>query len=349
MYCIDDYDYRLPSGLIAQEPEKARDHSRLLGLDRRTGDITHHLFADIERLLRPGDLLVVNDTRVIPGRLVGTKETGGRIEVLMLDYPTGAARGKAPSSCMYKASRPPRSGSRITFSDQLTARVVDAAGGRCTLAFEYEGTFDDILEKTGDIPLPPYIRRDAGQAPCDDASVYQTVYAARRGAVAAPTAGLHFTAELLDRLEDRGISRTAVTLHVGYGTFSPVRVTDIRDHQIHSEAFTVSEETADAVNRARGEGRRVIAVGTTSVRTLEYAWGTDGRVHPGDGQCDLFIYPGYRFRCIDGMITNFHLPRSTLMMLVSAFAGRNPIMAAYREAIEREYRFFSYGDAMLIV
>lgn len=353
MFAIDDYDYPLPEALIAQSPAARRDQSRLLVLDRQAGRHGHHRFCELERLLSPGDLLVVNNTAVIPGRLLGRKASGGKAEVLILDYAAGLRgrrrRGAFVCECLVKAARRPRPGTVITFEAGLEARVESAVNGTCRLNFADGRALEALLPKIGQVPLPPYIRRQPGQAPpCDDAHAYQTLFAEHQGAIAAPTAGLHFTPEVVRALAARGVNIVAITLHVGYGTFSPVRVTDIRRHPIHSEWYHIPQPVADAVNRARDGGRRVVAVGTTSVRTLEFATGADGRLTPGSGQCDLFIYPGYRFRQVDAMITNFHLPRSTLLMLVSAFAGRKRVLAAYAEAIARGYRFFSYGDAMLL-
>jgi len=360
MFQLKEYGYDLPQDLIAQTPSARRDTSRLLCLDRRDGRITHRVFADLPVLLDPTDLLVVNDTEVVPARLYGRKATGGKVEILILDHHDGEAAGarEVTRDCMLKAAKRPKPGTRLFFDRGLTAEVVESREAVHTLRFSSPEPFESILYRIGQMPLPPYIRRNGdgkrgtaaggGDEAPDDRTHYQTVYAARKGAVAAPTAGLHFTPELLARIRERGVTVVAVTLHVGYGTFVPVRVDDIREHRMHHEAFTIPEKTAEAVNLARSEGRRVVAVGTTSVRTLEYAAGPDGRIAPGSGDCDLFIYPGYRFRAVDAVITNFHLPESTLIMLVSAFAGRDNVLSAYREAVARRYRFFSYGDAMLI-
>ncbi|WP_369688297.1 tRNA preQ1(34) S-adenosylmethionine ribosyltransferase-isomerase QueA [Desulfatitalea tepidiphila] len=344
MYELNDYGYVLPEGLIAQQPAERRDRSRLLRLDRMSGRVTHGTFGDIADLLAPGDVLVRNNTRVIPGRLLGRKPTGGRVEVLVLDFAQGVTRGEF--TCLVKASKRPRPGSRLIFDQGLEARVLDVQERTCTLAFEGVPDFEAVLERIGHVPLPPYIRRADTNG---DHDTYQTVYAAEKGAIAAPTAGLHFTPSLLERLADRGVVIADLTLHVGYGTFLPVEARDIRDHRMHSEWFTLPGETAEAVNQARAAGRRVVAVGTTCVRTLEYCAGPGGRLEPLSGACDLFIYPGYEFRAVDAMITNFHLPKSTLLMLVSAFAGRERILAAYAEAVRLGYRFFSYGDAMIIL
>jgi S-adenosylmethionine:tRNA ribosyltransferase-isomerase len=353
VFAIEDYDYPLPEGLIAQSPAAGRDRSRLLVLDRRSGRLGHHRFRELEGLLNPGDLLVVNNTAVIPGRLMGRKATGGKAEVLILDYAAGlrhSRRGGAfVCECLVKSARRCQPGTVITFEAGLEARVESARNGTCRLSFADGRALEALLPTIGRVPLPPYIHRQPGQTPpCDDLNAYQTLFAEHKGAIAAPTAGLHFTPEVVRGLAARGVKIVAITLHVGYGTFSPVRVTDIRRHPIHSEWYHIPQPVAEAVNRAREQGRRVVAVGTTSVRSLEFATDADGRLTPGSGQCDLFIYPGYRFRQVDAMITNFHLPRSTLLMLVSAFAGRERVLAAYAEAIARGYRFFSYGDAMLL-
>jgi S-adenosylmethionine:tRNA ribosyltransferase-isomerase len=303
-------------------------------------------------LLTPCDLLVVNNTRVVPARLLGHKSTGGKVEVLILDYAGGlqrlSAEGVFTSACLIKASKKPKPGARLHFSDDLSAEIIASRDDIHTLQFTSPHSFEATLERTGIVPLPPYIKRAAPAENPHDRHDYQTVYATEKGAVAAPTAGLHFTPRLMQALEARGIPVVALTLHVGHGTFLPVRVTDIRDHAMHAERFTVTPTVAAAINRHKARGGRIVAVGTTSVRTLEYAAGPDGRLQAMDGQNDLYIYPGYRFRLVDAMITNFHLPQSTLLMLVSAFAGREAILAAYREAIQQRYRFFSYGDGMLI-
>lgn len=349
MYRRQDYHYELPERLVAQNPVPDRQHSRLLHLERSAGGVGHHCFSDLPDLLRAGDLLVVNNTAVIPGRLYGRKPTGGKIEILILDYHAVPQGGDCERlhRCMVRASKPVRPGMRLDFDDKLSAEVVSAADGIATLRFLCETNFDTLIEEIGHLPLPPYIRRFGGDD-ARDRRRYQTVYATRKGAIAAPTAGLHFSVDLMDRLQAQGIQMAQVTLHVGYGTFVPVRVDDIRQHKMHAEWFDLTEETAAAINATKDAGRRVIAVGTTSVRTLESSTGPDGRVTAGSGACDLFIYPGYRFKSVDALITNFHLPESTLLMLVSALAGRERILSAYREAVAKEYRFFSYGDAMLI-
>jgi S-adenosylmethionine:tRNA ribosyltransferase-isomerase len=352
MYTLDDYNYQLPEALIAQSPAPQRDGSRLLHLRKMGGTRTHRRFQDIVDLLRPTDVLVVNDTRVVPGRLYGRKQSGGKVELLILDYGEKAARRQDANQriyhCLIKASKQARPGTRMFFDRELVADVLDFEDGIYTVAFSAPESFEKLLARIGRVPLPPYIKRTENSPDEADRGRYQTVYAREPGAVAAPTAGLHFTEDILARIADKGIALAPLTLHVGYGTFVPVRVDDIRKHQMHDEWFCVPEETARLIRQAKTEDRRVVAVGTTSVRTLEYTAGTDGGVAPGCGRCDLFIYPGYAFKIVDAMITNFHLPRSTLLMLVSAFAGRETILEAYREAVEEKYRFFSYGDAMLI-
>ncbi len=351
MYSLSDYDYHLPIKHIAQTPADRRDRSRLLRLCRKTGRTHHHRFDDLVHLLAPGDVLVVNNTEVIPARLFGRKETGGRVEVLLLNYPQARpddATGRMTGRCLIRASRRPGVGTRIRLGDAATATVTGFDKGVFDIDLSFDGDMDAILNRIGHIPLPPYIQRNGDAPPCDDARAYQTVFAREKGAVAAPTAGLHFTPDLLNQLKSAGVQIVTITLHVGYGTFSPVRVDDIRDHQIHTEAYRISTPAARTINAARAAGHRIIAVGTTSCRTLEYAARPAGGVAPGRGMCDLFIYPGYRFKVVDALITNFHLPQSTLLMLVSALAGREKILAAYRAAIEQGYRFFSYGDAMFI-
>ena len=351
-YDIGDYDYDLPEDRIAQYPADRREDARLLALDRQTGATMHRRFAELDQLLGPSDVLVVNDTRVLPARLLGHKSTGGKIEVLLIDYAGGRQTGETPYTfecqCLIRASRTPKPGTELYFGPELTGQVLSAEQGAFTVAFHSRQPFDRVLEQIGRVPLPPYIKRNGQNPQPEDRQHYQTVYAAQNGAVAAPTAGLHFSENLLSRLRKKGVDILPVTLHVSYGTFMPVRVSDIRKHRMHTERYQISESTAEHINSARDEGRRIMAVGTTAVRTLEYAADASGRVSPHQGACDLFIYPGYKFRLVDAMITNFHLPRSTLLMLVSAFAGRQRILSAYQEAVEKGYRFFSYGDAMLI-
>jgi len=353
MFNLSDYHYELPPDLIAQQPVGQRDRSRLLGLDRQTGEITHAVFSAIGDYFNAGDVLVVNNTAVIPARLTGKKETGGRVEVLISDFAGGQKsnqnNGNFVCRCLVKSAKPSVPGTWFHFADDLKAEVLEAGYPDYRLKFYAEGDFETLLYRIGQVPLPPYIKRNSeGVSECDDRSAYQTVYASCKGAIAAPTAGLHFTDNLLNELRAGGVNVVELTLHVGYGTFLPVRVVDIRRHQMHAETFSISAPGAEAINSARANGKRVIAVGTTCVRTLEYASNSDGAVQAGSGNCDLFIYPGYRFKTVDAMITNFHLPQSTLLMLVSAFAGREQVLSAYREAIQRRYRFFSYGDAMFI-
>ena len=334
-----DFDFQLPEELIAQYPAAERDASRLLLLDGKTGRYSDRNFTDLVSLVNPGDLLVFNDTRVIPARLFGRKATGGRVEILV-------ERLLDETGCLahVQASKTPREGSRIMLDGGIELRV----GGRQDDLFELKlaggKALTDVLEQQGHTPLPPYIRR-ADEAV--DADRYQTVYARKPGAVAAPTAGLHFTRALIGELEKNGIMSAYVTLHVGAGTFQPVREENIENHRMHSEWYQVSEAVCEQVNAAKQAGNRVIAVGSTSVRCLEAAT-VNGRLQPFHGETDIFIYPGFGFQTVDAMITNFHLPGSTLLLLVCAFAGRDNIMKAYRHAIETEYRFFSYGDAMFI-
>ncbi len=343
MYSIDDYDYKLPRDLIAQEPAGRRDRCRLLSLERRSGLVSHGNFHDLPGMLAAGDVLVINDTRVVAGRLYGRKQTGGKVEVLILDYHQGRTRGVF--QCLVRASKRPRPGSRLYFDLGLEAEVLEAGPDTVCLKFSPAADLDRILEKIGSMPLPPYIQR---RESCQDRRDYQTVYARCKGAIAAPTAGLHFTGKLLDRLRDRGVEIVPLTLHVGYGTFVPVRTDDIRKHRMHAEWYELSRQSAERILAARGRGGKVVAVGTTCVRTLEYCAADHGRLEAGKGACDLFIYPGYTFKIVDAMITNFHLPKSTLLMLVSAFAGREKILEAYRQAVAQGYRFYSYGDAMFI-
>lgn len=353
MYNLSDYDYDLPENLIAQHPERKRDHSRLLRLERKTGKVEHRFFHEIAELLRPEDILVVNNTKVIPARLFGKKETGGEVEVFLLEYFENSTDKNRESKnlikCLIKASKAPRPGNIICFDQGLIATVVSSENGFYHVKFSFQGNFDDILQRVGRMPVPPYIRRDKKSGDMwDDQTSYQTVYATNKGAVAAPTAGLHFTETLIDRIEKNGIKIVPITLHVGYGTFVPVRVSDIREHKIHSERFEISEKSAQIINNGIRQNRRIIAVGTTCVRTLEFAFNENDLILPGPGTCDLYIYPGYRFKVVNAMITNFHLPQSTLIMLVSAFAGKDKIFEAYKNAIENNYRFYSYGDAMFI-
>ena len=353
MFSLNDYHYELPADLIAQQPVKQRDHAKLLVMDRQTGRLSHAVFSAVGNYLKAGDVLVVNNTAVIPGRLTGKKETGGKVEVLISDFVgariSNGGNGCIISQCLVKSSKLPLPGTWLHFAECLKAEVLEIRNGDCILKFYSSSDFESLLYKIGQVPLPPYIKRNSeGMPDCDDITDYQTVYASRKGAIAAPTAGLHFTEHLLGELRAGGVKVVEITLHVGYGTFLPVRVADIRHHQMHAEQFTISAEAAEAINTALSGGKRVIAVGTTCVRTLEHAAKPTGKVQAGSGRCDLFIFPGFHFKAVDAMVTNFHLPRSTLLMLVSAFAGRKNVLNAYQEAIRRRYRFYSYGDAMLI-
>ena len=353
MYSLSDYDYTLPEKLIAQKPANRRENSRILRLDRTTGNFSDHRFFKLVDMLKSNDVLVVNNTKVIPARLFGHKETGGKVEILIINYATATqhtqTNKKIEFECLVKASKTPKVGTRMDFGPDLQGIVSFVHQRTCTIKFLSKKPFDEILDQLGVMPLPPYIKREQESDPkWHDRTNYQTVYAKNKGAVAAPTAGLHFSNEMINRLKEKGVSIATITLHVGYGTFMPVRVKDIRTHQMHSEQFNISEETADTINSAKKNGRRIVAVGTTSVRTLEYVSDENGHIKSGTGNCDLFIYPGYQFKCIDAMITNFHLPKSTLLMLVSAFAGRKYILNAYKAAIEDKFRFYSYGDAMFI-
>lgn len=353
MYGIDDYDYTLPPDRIAQCPCSKRDESRLLRLDRATGTIRHYRFSDLPKLLRPDDLLVVNDTAVVPARLYGKKASGGRVELLLLDYAGSIAAQpdakRVICRCLVRSAKPCREGTSLFFDSCLTAQVISCNGETVTLELTSEEPIARVIDAIGIVPLPPYIhRRDPGGSASEDALRYQTVYARQKGAVAAPTAGLHFTEELLQQLRSIGVRCISITLHVGYGTFVPVRAEDIRRHVMHAEWFRLSAEAAREINDAKNRGRRVVAVGTTVVRTLEFCTDQDGMLQERSGACDLFIYPGYRFRTVNAMITNFHLPKSTLLMLVSAFSDRTTILRTYEEAVREGYRFYSYGDAMLI-
>jgi S-adenosylmethionine:tRNA ribosyltransferase-isomerase len=348
---VADFHYELPERLIAQEPLARRDASKLMVLDRRTGAIEHRAFGDLPDRLETGDLLVVNDTRVVNARLSALKATGGRIEVLLLERLSRDPSGEAEEWRALVRGFPSAS-PKFAFSGGLEAEVLsrEAGGETARVALRAPGGVARALETTGEPPTPPYIRRSPGDARLEeDRGRYQTVYAAAPGAVAAPTAGLHFTESLLDRIRSRGTGVSALTLHVGWGTFRPVRARRVEEHTVDPEPCLILQPTADACARAKAAGARVVAVGTTVVRALESAADEKGRVLPGARLCDLFIHPGYRFRAVDAMITNFHLPRSSLLMLVCAFAGRDLVMRAYAEAIEREYRFYSYGDAMLIL
>ena len=344
MYSLEDYQYELPAELIAQVPVESRDEARMMVLNRERGSIEHSNIAALESCLAPGDLIVLNVTQVVPARLLGRKESGGRVEVLVLN----PATAKSPYRCLLKASKPPKPGTILLFGDGVKARVYGpVVEGQTGIEFLGSRTLMEVLEAVGCVPLPPYIRRNGSPGKVDDNRTYQTVYACRPGAVAAPTAGLHFSQPLLDRLRQKGIILASLTLHVGFGTFQPVREQDIRKHRLQEEFYEIPVETALAVNRAKANGARVVAVGTTTVRALEFV-ANRGIVNPGRGWCDLMIYPGFRFQIVDGLLTNFHLSGSSLIMLVSAWAGRSLLLKAYNEAIQRRYRFYSYGDAMFI-
>ncbi|WP_048306171.1 tRNA preQ1(34) S-adenosylmethionine ribosyltransferase-isomerase QueA [Halomonas sp. PR-M31] len=337
-----DFHFDLPDELIARYPSKQRSDCRLLCVDGESGELAHRRFPDLLGLLAPGDLLVFNDTRVIPARLHGHKASGGRVEML-LERPLDAHRGLAH----IRASKSPKPGTELIFEGGIHAVVEGRREALFELRFLGETPLIDLLERHGHMPLPPYITREDELT---DRERYQTVYACREGAVAAPTAGLHFDQPLMDALRERGIEHAFVTLHVGAGTFQPVRVEDIREHHMHSEWLEVNETTCEQMRAARARGNRVVAVGTTSVRCLESACANspNGEIAPFRGETDIFIYPGYQWRCVDALITNFHLPESTLLMLVSAFAGFEPVMRAYQEAVAHRYSFFSYGDAMFL-
>ncbi len=335
-----DFDFQLPEELIAQTPLEQRDASRLLTLDKHTGAVGHHHFYDLMRFLRPGDCLVLNDSRVLPARLVGRRPTGGACEVLLL-----VDRGGDLWECLVRPGRKLKPGAQVIFGDgQLTATVEEELNdGKRAVRFHYQGIFLEILEQLGRMPLPPYIK-----AELQDQERYQTVYSKVVGSAAAPTAGLHFTPELLEQVREYGVKICYVTLHVGLGTFRPVKAEDIQDHEMHSEFCMVSQETADTINQTKRDGGRVICVGTTSCRTVESFAAEDGTMSERSGWTNIFIYPGYHFKVLDALITNFHLPQSTLIMLVSALAGREHVLSAYETAVRERYRFFSFGDAMMI-
>ena len=336
-----DFYYDLPQELIAQTPLDKRDSSRLMTLDRMTGETAHHHFYELPEFLNPGDCLILNDSRVLPARLLGQRlPGGGACEVLLL-----TDKGDKTWECLVRPGRKMRTGAKLSFGNgELTAEVVgEVEGGNRLVRFDYEGIFLEVLEHLGKMPLPPYIKEEL-----QDQERYQTVYSKVLGSAAAPTAGLHFTPELLEKIAAKGVGIGYVTLHVGLGTFRPVKEEEITDHEMHSEFCTVPPETAELINRTKANGGRVICVGTTSCRTLESWAAEDGHMEPKAGWTNIYIYPGYRFKVMDGLVTNFHLPESTLIMLVSAFAGREHVLAAYEEAVKERYRFFSFGDAMFI-
>lgn len=337
-----DFYYDLPQNLIAQTPLKDRSSSRLLCVDKNTGALRHGVFTDIEQHINEGDCLVVNDTRVIPARLYGVKEaTGGKIEFLLL-----TRKEQDVWEVILKPGKKAKPGARFVFGDGLlTAEILDVVNdGNRLVRFYYNGLFENVLDTLGEMPLPPYITEHL-----DDKERYQTVYSKHSGSAAAPTAGLHFTPELMDSLKNKGVNIAYVTLHVGLGTFRPVKVDDVENHKMHSEFYVLTQENADIINNTKKNGGRVISVGTTSTRVLETVADKDGFVNEASGWTDIFIYPPYKFKCPDGLITNFHLPESTLLMLVSAFSSKEIIMNAYKEAVDEKYRFFSFGDAMFIV
>jgi len=362
---INDFGFTLPEELIAQEPCEERDHSRLMLVNREGGMIEQRLFFEIIDYLKPGDLLVINDTRVIPARLVGKKGTGGKAEIFLLERDNGA---EDVWECLVGGKRI-RPGVFIQFNDNLKGEVLEEVGdGRFKIRFHTDRDLEEVLEEIGQVPLPPYIRRekDGGDCPrftdeaqrsrrigtvpvIQDKDRYQTVFADKKGAVAAPTAGLHFTDALIQKIKEKGVDIAPVTLHVGPGTFLPVRVENIEDHRMLPERYEIPSASAEMINRAKREERRVVAVGSTSMRTMEAGSDEKGIVIAGKGRTSIFIYPGYTFKVVDALITNFHLPKSTLLMLVSAFAGKDLIFKAYRKAIEEKYRFYSYGDAMIII
>lgn len=337
-----DFFYDLPEELIAQDPLEDRTASRLLVLNRETGAVEHKIFSDVIDYLNEGDCLVINNTRVIPARLIGEKEgTGGKVEVLLLKR-----RANDVWETLVKPGKKLRPGARVTFGDgRLKAEILEIAEeGNRLVRFYYEGIFEEILDSLGEMPLPPYITHKL-----EDKEMYQTVYAKFDGSAAAPTAGLHFTKELLSKIEEKGIKIASITLHVGLGTFRPVKVDDVNNHHMHTEWYEVNAEAADIINETKRNGGRVICVGTTSCRTIESVADENGYMKAKTGETDIFIYPGYKFKVMDGLITNFHLPESTLVMLVSAFAGKENVLAAYETAVKERYRFFSFGDAMILI
>ena len=339
---LHDFYYDLPKELIAQDPLTDRSSSRLLVMDKKSGEFSHDIFRNITKYLKKGDCLVLNDTKVIPARLFGTRcDTNALIEILLL-----TRKSDTDWECLVRPGKKARTGCRLSFGEgELFGTIVDVLDdGNRIIRFEFDGIFEEILDRLGQMPLPPYITHTL-----KDKDRYQTVYAVHTGSAAAPTAGLHFTKELLQEIEEKGVKIAKVTLHVGLGTFRPVKEENILDHHMHSEYYTVTEETAQLINQTRAEGGRIICVGTTSTRTLESVASEDGTMRAASGWTDIFIYPGYRFKVTDGLITNFHLPESTLVMLVSAFSTRENILRAYQAAIDEKYRFFSFGDAMFLI
>jgi S-adenosylmethionine:tRNA ribosyltransferase-isomerase len=337
---VSDFNYELPEKLIAQHPYDKRDEARLMVLDRKNQIIEHKIFKDVLDYLNPGDCLVINNTKVLPARLYGTKDTGAKVEFLLLKRIE-----KDFWEVMVRPGNKLKPGTKVTFGDGiLKAEILDVLdGGNRKVKFEYEGIFNEILDKIGLMPLPPYIKERLKEN-----DKYQTVYAKYDGSAAAPTAGLHFTKELLEQIKEKGVEIANVTLHVGIGTFRPVKVENVEEHNMHSEHYYIKKEDAEKINKAKQNGKKIIAVGTTSCRVLESVADENGLVKETEGDTSIFIYPGYKFKCIDNLITNFHLPESTLIMLVSSLAGKDFIMKAYNEAVQKEYLFFSFGDAMLI-
>ena len=348
---LKGYSYNLPEDKIAQCPTTKRDNSKLLVLQTGTDTVKHQRFSDIADIIKPEDMLVVNNTQVFPARLLGQKETGGKAEIFLLNFPVRkkAEDNKATATALIKSSKRPKAGSVITINSTFSCTVMELLdGGKALLQLNYENDLTETLRVSGQVPLPPYINRKNGTTD-EDETRYQTVYARETGAVAAPTAGLHFTRELLDKIERQGTLSGHITLHVGYGTFAPVRVEKITEHKIHEEYINIPEETVRKIKETKARGGRVWAVGTTTVRALEFGAQKNGRLTATEGWCNLYIYPGFTFRVIDNLITNFHLPDSSLMFLVSALCGRKTLLNCYEEAIQEDYRFFSYGDAMAII
>ncbi|KUO50640.1 MAG: S-adenosylmethionine:tRNA ribosyltransferase-isomerase [Desulfitibacter sp. BRH_c19] len=338
---VSEFDFHLPTHLIAQEPINQRDMSRLIVLHRAGQSIEHKSFHQLPEYIEEGDLLVLNQTKVLPARLLGTKDTGANVELLLLKRLEGDNW-----DCLVRPGKKLKPGIKIYFGNgDLEGEIIDYtdSGGRI-VRFYYQGIFEEVLDRLGEMPLPPYIQKEL-----KDKNRYQTVYAKEQGSAAAPTAGLHFTEDLFKRIEDKGIQTAFLTLHVGLGTFRPLKTENVEEHTMHSEYFSISQETADLINVTKNSGKKVFAVGTTSIRTLETVADSKGQVHGTSGWTDIFIYPGYRFKVVDGIITNFHLPKSSLIMLISAFAGTDFIKEAYQKAIEEQYRFYSFGDAMLII
>jgi len=351
---LAEFDYRLPEGLIAQYPIEKRDESRLLIINKKNGKVKHRIFSDISHFMEEGDVLVINDTKVIPARLFGEKETGGRVEVLIIRR-FGGSRPEGDEEfqeweCLIRSSKRPKEGSRIYFNEYLEAEVIEnRSNGKWVVRFHPKGCFEEVLDKIGTVPLPPYIRRNG--EPIDwqgDGERYQTVFARNKGAIAAPTAGFHFTEELMSKIREKGVNIAYITVHIGLGTFKPIRVEDIENHVLEAEYFEIKPEAASLVNEAKISGKRTIAVGTSTTRALESAANNGRTVRPASGYTRLFIYPGYQFKVVDVLITNLHLPQSTPLLMVSAFAGKALIKDVYERTVKAKYRFLSYGDGMMI-